>query len=360
MTREEAIQLPVKLGNVFYFAHLNSIGGVESFFYYLARKYQKKDITIYYKSGDTAQIARLLRYVRVIRYTGEDIYCERAFFNYNTDILDKVHADKYYLIIHSDYEARKIPPNIPAQIDEYLGVSKHVCKTFEKLTGKKVTPCYLPFVLDKPRRVLHLISATRLTKEKGKHRIEQLAKALDDAGVIYQWTVFTNDTGAINNPSVIFMRPRLDIADYIADADYLVQLSDTEAYCQSVAEALMLGTPVIVTPLPVYKEIGLNEGNSITVPFDMQDIPIDKIVQGLPEFTYKVKRDAWNKLLGEGKSTYETTNSKLVIVKIRKKFFDKERKIIACPEDMPITVTRERAIELVSKGLAEIIGGADV
>lgn len=350
----------VKLGNVFYFAHLNSIGGVESFFYYLARKYQKKDITIYYKSGDTAQIARLLRYVRVIRYTGEDIYCERAFFNYNTDILDKVHADKYYLIIHSDYEARKIPPNIPAQIDEYLGVSKHVCKTFEKLTGKKVTPCYLPFVLDKPRRVLHLISATRLTKEKGKHRIEQLADALDKAGVVYQWLVFTNDTGAVENPSVVFMRPRLDIQSYIADADYLVQLSDTEAYCQSVAEALLLGTPVIVTPLPVYKEIGLTTKNSIKVPFEMDDIPIDKIVKGLPEFTYKVKKDAWNELLGENKSTYGNERDLPVYIQPVKRYYDLQEGRIYRKGDRPYIVTKERAMQLGQRGFIEIIGAANV
>ena len=349
-----------KLGNVFYFSHINTIGGVESFFYYLVKKYEKKDITIYYKSGDPAQIARLLKYARAVRYTGEEIYCENAFFNYQTDIIDNVHADKYYMIIHSDYKARKIVPNTPAKIDEYLAVSKHAGKTFTELTGKETTPCYLPFALDKPKPVLHLISATRLTKEKGKHRIEALAKALDDAGICYQWTVFTNDTEAIDNPSVIFMRPRLDLESYIADADYLVQLSDTEAYCQSVAEALMLGAPVIVTPLPVYKEIGVNAKNSITLPFDMQDIPIDKIVKGLPEFEYKVKRDAWNKLLGDRKSTYDKDNSSLVLVQVRKKYFDKEKHIIVTPSDSLYTVDRKRALELAGKGLVEIIGGADV
>ena len=120
----------MKRGNIFYFANINSIGGVESFFYYLARKYEDRDITIVYKTGDPRQIARLSRYARVEKYRGQEIYCERAFFNYNTDIIEHVHADKYCMIIHSDYKARGIIPNTPEQIDEYLGVSKHVCKTF--------------------------------------------------------------------------------------------------------------------------------------------------------------------------------------------------------------------------------------
>jgi glycosyltransferase involved in cell wall biosynthesis len=48
------------------------------------------------------------------------------------------------------------------------------------------------------------------------------------------------------------MTPRLDIRDYIADADYLVQLSDTEAWSYSVLESLSLGTPVITTPIPCF------------------------------------------------------------------------------------------------------------
>lgn len=350
----------IKRGNVFYFNHINSIGGVESFFYYLARKYEDRDITVVYKTGDPAQIARLSRYIRVQKYTGHDIYCERAFFNYSTDIIDNVHADRYYMIVHSDYKARGIRPNTPDKIDEYLAVSKHAGKTFTELTGKETTPCYLPFYMDDPKPVLHLISATRLTREKGKHRIEQLADALDKAGVVYQWLVFTNDTGAVENPSVVFMRPRLDIQSYIKDADYLVQLSDTEAYCQSVAEALLLGTPVIVTPLPVYKEIGLTAKNSIKVPFEMDDIPIDKIVKGLPEFTYKVKKDAWNELLGENKSTYENERDLPVYIQPVKRYYDLQEGRILRKGDRPYIVTKERAMQLGQRGFIEIIGAANV
>ena len=41
---------------------------------------------------------------------------------------------------------------------------------------------------------------------------------------------------------------KLNIRDYIAKADYTIQLSDTEAYCYTMIESLLLNVPVIVTP----------------------------------------------------------------------------------------------------------------
>ena len=73
-----------KYSNIFYFYNINSIGGVETFFYYLAKKYCDFDITVFYSTGDINQIKRLRKYVRVKKYkTGEQIKCKKAFFNYN-------------------------------------------------------------------------------------------------------------------------------------------------------------------------------------------------------------------------------------------------------------------------------------
>ena len=74
--------------NLFYFLHINQIGGIESFFYNLAKKYRDRDITIVYKTGSLEQIYRLSRYVRVIKYEeGMSFKCKRAFFNFNIDII---------------------------------------------------------------------------------------------------------------------------------------------------------------------------------------------------------------------------------------------------------------------------------
>jgi glycosyltransferase involved in cell wall biosynthesis len=171
--------------NIFYFDRINKIGGVETFFYEIAKKYCDKDITIFYSFGDLKQIQRLKKLVRVIKYTGQKIKCKKAFFNYNLKPIDNIQAEKYYEIIHANYKDLGVYPNIHAKIDEYIGVSQSVCDAFTELTHLPCTLCYNPITIEKPKKVLYLISATRLTREKGKDRILKLAKALDDAGIPY-------------------------------------------------------------------------------------------------------------------------------------------------------------------------------
>lgn len=154
--------------NIFYFRYLNKIGGIETFFYNLARKYQKNDITIYYDKGDKNQIDRLKKYVRTKKYRGEHIKCDKAFFCFNLDIIENVEAKEYCQILHGDYKAMNILPAMNKKITKYYGVSKLVCDTFKEKTGIEAETLYNPLLIDKPKKILNLISATRLTKEKRK------------------------------------------------------------------------------------------------------------------------------------------------------------------------------------------------
>lgn len=288
--------------NIFYFYSLSAVGGTENFLYQIAKKYKAYDITIYYKFADAGQLARLKQYVRCIQYSGEKIECEKAFFNYNADIINNVTANEYIQVIHADYKG--IPFRRNPKITKYIAVSKLAAKSFKEVSGIEAEVIYNPCELEKPKRVLNLISATRLTAEKGKKRMIKFAEILDRENIPYLWTIFTNDTKAIDNKNIIYMQPRLDIIDYIANADYLVQLSDSEAYCYSVVEALIVGTPVIVTDMPVMKEIGLNKTNSFILDFDMQNVPVKEIYESRLQFEYTSKKDTWNKELAKGKSTY--------------------------------------------------------
>jgi len=58
--------------------------------------------------------------------------------------------------------------------------------------------------------------------------MEQLGNILNDNNIPYNWFVYTNDIDAINNPNIVYKKPCLNIIDHIANADYLVQLSDNE------------------------------------------------------------------------------------------------------------------------------------
>lgn len=332
-------------------------------FYMLARKYHDYDMTVYYRSGDEKQIERLRQLIPVKCYIpGEKIVCERAFFNYNTDIIDMVEAKEYYEIIHADfYTLNKLMsylPNTHPKITHYIAVSQAAANGFEMMTGIKPEVCYNPLIVDKPKKVLKLITASRLTKEKGKDRMIKLAHALDISGVPYIWTVFTNDTNAIDSPNVAYMKPRLDILDFVAEADYLVQLSDTEAYSYSLIESLTLGTPVIVTPLPVLDEMGIKDRvNSFVLPFDMKEIPVMDIYKGLPPFTWTAKKDSWDKLLIKSKSTYDPKNPKdeMILVKPIKIFYDVELKQRVLPTAEPYEMLRSRAEKLAQAGAVRMV-----
>lgn len=342
----------MKYTNVFYVPHFNIIGGIETYCYELAKKYKDKDITFVYsdKTSDIKQLNRIRKYARVIYQpydTKEKIKCKRLFVMYRCKI-ELFEADEVIQIIHADYEAQGLKPNLDERIKEHYAVSKSVAESYERISNVKVGVAYNPLTIDKPKKILRLISATRLTKEKGKDRLIKLADALDKAGIPYEWRIFTNDSLPIPNENVIYMKPRLDIRNYIADADYLVQLSDTEAFSYSILESLCLGTPVIITPIPSSIEMGVENGiNGYILDFNMKNIPINDIYTKVPKFTFKSPKDIYNKLLIDSKTTYNP--EELVQCKAIKTYTDVElgERIIK-GHLLPCKITKTRAEELMN------------
>ena len=106
----------IESNNVFYISNFNVIGGVETFIYELARKYKNYDITVLYKTGDDNQIKRLKKYVRVIKYDGQKVKCKKAFFNYETDIINNVEANEYIQLIHALFKTQGLTPRIEPKI----------------------------------------------------------------------------------------------------------------------------------------------------------------------------------------------------------------------------------------------------
>ena len=58
--------------NVFYIKHLAKIGGVETFIYEIARKYNW-DVVLYYDRASQNQIDRIIRNIPCIPYIGQQI-----------------------------------------------------------------------------------------------------------------------------------------------------------------------------------------------------------------------------------------------------------------------------------------------
>lgn len=345
----------IQANNVMYFKKLNNIGGVESFVYYLAKK--QNDFIFLYGEADEEQVLRLAKYIKVRKYKGEKVKCKKFFSNYYPFIINNVEAEEYIEMIHCDFDNVKLEPILHPKLTKYLGVSKYVCDVFERKTGIKTELCYNPIVLDIPKvkksKELTLISATRVSSEKGAWRIDKLSEMLDKANVKYKWYVYTNKDINFSSPNVIVMKQKLDLTKEIAESTYLVQLSNCEAYCYSVVESLMLGTPVICTDLPVFKELGLDDTNSIKVDFNLQNVDIDKIVKGLPKFTYKPPKDNWDKYIGK---TTDYNPEEIIKVRVLKRYTDialgrklMRYEITKKEEEM----TQQRASYLEASGLVE-------
>jgi len=308
----------IKHSNILYIKDLAEIGGAETFYYEMVKKYHDLDIAVVYKTAHPNQLARLQKYCRIYKHTDENIICDVAIINYDTSIIDYITPDIYknkakdnqgiYQVIHGDYEhpAYQWKPPTDDRIKAYIGITKHIVESFKRITGlENVILGYNPLTIPE-QKPLMLVSATRLSRIKGKDRMIKLARALDIVQIDYIWYVFTNDSKAIDSKNVIYMKPTLDVYKWLSHADYLVQLSDTEACSYSINEALYRNIPVIVTPLPYLEEIGVKHGvNAWILNFDCSNLDeIIKNIENVPKFKFKQLEDNYGNLLMPSKSRY--------------------------------------------------------
>lgn len=177
----------------------------------------------------------------------------------------------------------------------------------------------------------------------------KLAQALDNAKVDYKWFIYTNDTEQIPSKNVIYLKPDNSFARMIPMADYLVQLSDTEACSYSINEALYQNVPIIVTPLPYLEEIGVKDNvNAYIMRFDCANIDdIVKKIRTPLEFNFTHLKDNYGKLLK--KSTSHYTGKVLVVTA---DYYDLELKKNVRKGEV-ITCTKERALKLIESKVAK-------
>ena len=345
------------LKNVIYFPSFNSIGGVETYCYEMALKFGKDyDITIVYRNGDKKQMQRLREVCRVIRYQeGDKIVCDVFIFGWGWDIIDSVEAKEDVQTYHADFKARGIDPCLDKRVTKRYGVAENTTIGIREHFKMDVSTMYNPYTPKKPRKVLNLISATRLSPDKGYNRMLQLADALEKADIPYIWTIFTDSPKETGHPYMVCVPTRLDILDFVADADYLVQLSDSEGYSYSIVEALSVGTPVICTEFGVAAEQGVENGKTgFILPFDMSWIPVEEIYKGVKKFKLTPRESHYEEILSPGKSDYKYEPEEEVTVRVRQNFFDLERNDMSI-QGTQYQVTRSRAAYLEGLNLVEIM-----
>lgn len=351
----------IKHSNIIYLNYISEIGGVETFVYEMVKKYKDLDIAVVYKQGNNKQIERLKKYCRCYKHTNEEIECDVAIINYDISIIDFINENaKIYQVVHGDYENKSytMKPPTHERIYKYITITNYLFDSFKKITKKEnVIMSYNPLTLEENKKLV-LFSATRLSPIKGKSRMIRLANELDRQGIDYIWYIFTNDEKAIPNENVIYMKPRLDVSYWLKQADYLVQLSDTEACSYSINEALYRNIPVIVTPLPYLKEIGVeNRKNAYILEFDCSNIEdVVKNIKNIPKFEFKKLEDKYKYLLKESKSHYEEDKKMKVKVKcVLKGGYDDIKLKRHIDENEEYIVDFERANYLKDNNAVEIL-----
>lgn len=356
--------------NIYYFRRISRIGGTEQFLYELAKKYHKYDLLILYDDADYEQLMRLRKLVPCKRRKrGETYYAEKAFYNFNIEAIDQIVAKEHIFICHAVYQELTFEPPIDhPKLTAILAVSKYAEERIRKQeedfgVDLPIIQCYNPLTLEPADKVLKIVSACRLEdKTKGGQRTLELIGALDrycdKTGKHYLWTIFTNSTNVeIRSQNVAIMKPRVDVRPFIADADWLVQVSNNmETYCYSINEALGYGTRIVRTPLSVAKELKIPKQAELVLDWDCENA--DKVAEDmfkeLDSFTYKPPKDGWGKLLVNEPSHYKY-EKKGVIIKAIKPYYDLELGAKVSNWTPSWETTVERAKELSNKGLVRII-----
>ena len=320
----------IEHANIIYMPTISPLGGIETYVYEMVKKYKDLDIAVVSKTCDRLQAKRIRKYCRLYIHTNQKIKCDVAIINYDTSIIDYINEDaKIYETIHGDYTnpiygGRKPPTH--KRITGYIAITKFLQEKMKDYMGvDNVIMSYNPLTIEEEKEPMILVTASRLHKDKGKDMMQKFADEMDKQGINYIWYVITNDVGGISSPNVIFIKNRLDISKWTSKATYGVLFSKSEACSYFINEMLYRNIPMLVTPLPYLKEIGVEDGkNAYIVNFDGSNIKevVSKIKQ-VPKFEFKKLEDNYINLFSNKKSKYgEEKNMKAKVQCIMRNGYD--------------------------------------
>lgn len=324
----EIIEAPIQTQVLIYCEYCATVGGISSAIYNFCHEMHKYyDIAVMYNKMGNLQIEKLSRMVQVIKYNPDKTYiCDTLILNRLTDtIYPNITFKKSIQMCHACYQTNF---RIPQDRDAIVNVSQAAKETWGDESKKGIV--IHNFVNVTSEKCLLLVSATRVnTIDKGQNdqRMRQLAEMLENKGIKYIWLNFAD--GALRDmpKSFVNMPAMSNVHPYIEKADYLVQLSDAEAYSMSILEALKLNTAVLATPFPSLFEEGFEDGKTgYVIPFDM-NFDAEKLLE-VPEFVFEYDNtsiaEQWRKLLGNTKPKRTYKPQEYVLIECIKKYHDNE------------------------------------
>lgn len=353
----------IEHANIIFMPTISALGGIETYVYEMVKKYKDLDIAVVSKRCDELQAKRIRKYCRLYIHTNEKIKCKVAIINYDQSIIDYIDKDaKIYQTIHADYTKTDIYNHRPLphkRITAFIAITKFLEDNMrDMLAPNKTILSYNPLTIDDEKPII-IVCPSRLHIHKGKHRMQQFANEMDRRGKNWLLICITNDVGGIDSPNVIFIPPRLDVSKFLEMATYVMLLSDSEACSYTLSEALYRNIPILATPLPYLKEIGVEDGkNAYIIDFDCSNISdvVDKI-DNVPKFKFDRMEDKYGELFAPDKSTYEEWKNQPLQVQAIKTYYDVElERVLTDGEIVDEPMRQERALHLEGKHCVRILG----
>lgn len=262
-------------------------GGTEHSILKLVKKlYKKFDVIVAYDEDESTDdvLKEIVKYAKVVNLNDvENIKVDKCIICYHprqesfAKFGKKVIANNYYywghILLFETYPNLSFPEDLMKKIEKYICVSESVKRDiilkYPELEAKcEVVDNYLdveeiieksnmPIEFKVNKKKLNLITVSRISKDKGFGRMKTLCDALDKKKIEYDWyilgTAFKKEVleeiqgWFKDNKNVHFLGYKDNAFPYFKDMDYLVLLTDREACCLVISEALILGTPCIVS-----------------------------------------------------------------------------------------------------------------
>ena len=319
----------LKCGLLVYQMYISKIGGIETFLYNFFKLLSKHyDILFVYKEGDLEQIRRYRKYVKCLKFNNQKFICDKYLCVSNQDnIADRVTSlsGEYYDMIHADLSAMHWRYKPHKKTTKHIAVSNIAKKAIEAQDDKPCIVIYNLLDLEKGEKPLMIMSAQRVSVEKGEAEMKQFARRLREKGKPFIWINFT-DNKVGEEEGILYKECVQDIHNYFKAFDYFASFSRTESYGYSLVQAMSYGIPLIVRDIPVLKELGFEDGkHGYKINCDLSNI--DEIIDKLdkkPKCVYN-KLDNYKEWINE-LGTLNKYNSyveeiyKKAKVRARKKF----------------------------------------
>lgn len=271
---------------LFYYKLFFSGGTEHSILKLIKKLYQNFDIIIAYDEEESTEdvLKEIAKYAEVVNLNKIDsiivdtcIICYHPRQKSFAEFGQKVKATHYlfwgHILLFETYPNLTFHKDLIEKIEKYICVSESVKRDivlkYPELEKKcEVVDNYLDVyeIIEKSnipaqfkvnKQKLNLITVARISKDKGFGRMKWLCDALDKNNIEYDWyilgTAFKKEvleeiTGWFKeNKHVHFLGYKDNVYSYIKDMDYLVLLTDREACCLVISEALILGIPCIVS-----------------------------------------------------------------------------------------------------------------